>query len=71
MVIMKDKYKILRMQILKEVQDYIDNNDIYRVEFGHYEPPLDIKWVPLQTHRINIMEELNGLICNKSNNNKR
>lgn len=53
------KQESVRNKVLKEVQEYIDNNNIYQVEFGHYEPPLGYKWIPLTTHRINLEEALN------------
>jgi len=42
----------------ERIQKYIDENSIYKVEFGHYEPPLGMKWIPLKTHRIDIKEAL-------------
>ena len=48
-----------RKDVVEKLQEYIDNNNVYRVEFGHYEPPLNTKWTPLQTHRVNIMEVFN------------
>ena len=48
-----------RLRTLRDVQGWIDANNVYRVEFGHYEPPLMMKWIPLQTHRINLEEVLN------------
>ncbi len=43
-----------RDKILAEVQEWIDNNNVYQVEFGHYED--GYKWVPLKTKRINLRE---------------
>lgn len=42
----------------EEIQTFIDENNIYQVEFGHYEVPLKTKWVPLKTHRVNIVEDI-------------
>jgi len=46
----------IRFSERQRIQDYIDKNSIYQVEFGHYEQPLEFKWIPLKTHRINILE---------------
>jgi len=43
--------------LLARVQRYIDDNSVFRVEFGHYE---GIKWISLKTHRINIGEAFNA-----------
>ena len=48
----------IRLDERKRIQQYIDGNNIYQVEFDHYEPPLGIKWIPLKTHRINLEEVL-------------
>lgn len=44
-----------QLSILEKVQEYIDNNNIFRVEFGHYD---GIKWIPLKTIKVDIMEVL-------------
>ena len=48
----------IRLDERQKIQRYIDESNIYQVEFGHYEPPLGMKWTPLKTHRINILEDL-------------
>ena len=48
----------IRLDEKQRIQKFIDENNIYQVEFGHYELPLMMKWIPLKTHRINIMEVL-------------
>jgi hypothetical protein len=40
-------------RIAEGIEKYIDENSIYQVIFEHYE---GIKWIPLQTKRINISE---------------
>ena len=45
--------KEIRLDERRKLQDYIDNNNIYQVEFGHYEA---IVWIPLKTKRVNILE---------------
>lgn len=52
------KVKEARKQERERIQRYIDENSIYRVEFEHYEPPLNVKWIPLLTHKINLKEEI-------------
>lgn len=47
----------IRLDERQKVQKYINENNIYQVEFGHYEPPLKTRWIPLKTHRINIEED--------------
>ena len=54
------EYQELREKILSEVQAWIEVNNVYKVEFGHFEPPLKTKWIPLGTKRINVKEALNG-----------
>lgn len=54
----------IRLDERQKIQKSIDENNIFRVEFGHYEQPLGTKWIPLKTHRINIMEEV--LKCRKN-----
>ena len=49
----------IRLDERQKIQKYIDENNIYKVEFGHYELPLGMKWIPLKTKRINLEEELN------------
>ena len=52
-----------QLKVLEMVQKYIDKNNVYQVEFGHYDnsPPHGYgKWVPCQTHRINIKEVFSG-----------
>ena len=44
----------IRIEERQKVQKYIDENNIYQVEFGHYEPPLGMKWIPLKTYRVNL-----------------
>lgn len=44
-----------RGQILAAIEEYCKDNDIYQVEFGHYE---EIWWVPLKTKRVNLVEVL-------------
>jgi len=39
---------------IKKIQKYIDVNNIYQVEFGHYEKPLGMKWIPLQTKKVHL-----------------
>jgi len=46
----------IRLDERQKIQKYIDENNIYQVEFEHYEPPLLMKWIPLKTHRISIEE---------------
>lgn len=46
----------IRLDERQEIQKYIDENNVYLVEFGHYDPPLNMKWIPLKTHRINLEE---------------
>jgi len=46
----------IRLDERQRIQKYIDENNIYQVEFGHYEPPLMMKWIPLKTNRINLEE---------------
>ena len=46
----------IRVDERKKIQRYIDANNIYQVEFGHYEPPLGMKWIPLKTYRIKLEE---------------
>jgi len=48
----------IRLDERQKIQKYIDENNVYQVEFGHYEPPLMMKWIPLKTNRINILETL-------------
>lgn len=48
----------IRLDERHKIQKYMDGNNIYQVEFGHYEPPLMMKWIPLKTTRINLEEEL-------------
>lgn len=48
----------IRQDERHKIQKYIDENNIYQVEFGHYEAPLYMKWIPLKTHRINLEEIL-------------
>ena len=50
----------IRLDERQKIQKYIDENNIYQVEFGHYEPPLMMKWIPLKTKRINLEEEINA-----------
>jgi len=49
----------IRLDERQKIQKYIDENNIYQVEFGHYESPLGIKWIPLKTKRINLEEGIN------------
>ena len=49
----------IRLDERQKIQRYIDENNIYQVEFGHYEPPLMMKWIVLKTHRINLEEVFN------------
>ena len=46
----------IRLDEWRKIQKYINENNIYQVEFGHYEPPLMMKWIPLKTNRINLEE---------------
>ena len=46
----------IRADERQKMQKYIDENNIYQVEFGHYEPPLMMKWIPLKTKRIKLEE---------------
>ena len=46
----------IRLEERQKMQKYIDENNIYQVEFGHYD--YSDKWVPLRTKRINILEVL-------------
>ena len=48
----------IRCDERRKIQKYIDENNIYQVEFGHYELPLNAKWIPLKTHRVNLKEAL-------------
>ncbi len=43
-------------QAIERIQRYIDENHIYRVEFGHYDTLG--QWTPLKTRRINLLEEV-------------
>ena len=49
----------IRLDERRKIQKYIDENNVYQVEFGHYEPPLNMKWIVLKTHRINLEEVFN------------
>lgn len=50
--------ELTRKELVEWIQKYIDENNIYQVEFGHYEPPLNTKWIPLKTYRVNLKEAL-------------
>ena len=53
------KEEEIRLDERQKLQKYIDENGIYRVEFGHYDytnPNPHYWWIPLKTHRINILE---------------
>ena len=53
----------IRRELLTEIQSWIDANNIYQVEFGHYDnsPPHSYGgWVPLKTKRINVKEIFNA-----------
>jgi len=52
----------IRLDERQRIQKYIDENNIYQVIFGHYEAPLGMRWIPLETKRINIVEALSGHI---------
>uniref|UniRef100_A0A6M3JMA0 Uncharacterized protein n=1 Tax=viral metagenome TaxID=1070528 RepID=A0A6M3JMA0_9ZZZZ len=41
------------LKALSDIQEYIDKNNIYRVEQGHYE---EQQWIPLKTHKVNLPE---------------
>ncbi len=47
----RELLKAQEAETLKEVQRYIDENNIYRVEFGHYD---GINWIPLKTIKVDI-----------------
>jgi hypothetical protein len=40
----------------EKIQKYIGTNNVYQVEFGHYENL--IQWVPMRIKRVNISEIL-------------
>jgi hypothetical protein len=42
-------------EFAEKVQKYIDDNNVYQVVFEHYE---GIKWIPIQTKKVNIKEAL-------------
>ena len=46
----------IRINERQKIQKYIDENNIYQVDFGHYEQPLGIKWIPLKTKRVILKE---------------
>ena len=51
----RDRELEIRRDEMERVQKWIDENNVYQVEFGHYED-LGTKWIPLKTRRINIKE---------------
>lgn len=59
----------IRLDERQKIQGYIDENNIYQVEFGYYDYAERGygQWIPLKTHRINIMEVLDNGV---PNNNK-
>lgn len=52
----KGEFYPRKPDIFEMTYEPVDGNNVYQVEFGHYEPPLNTKWIPLKTHKINIME---------------
>jgi len=49
----------IRFDERQRIQKFIDDNNIYQVEFGHYDYLGDNPyywWIPLKTHRIKIEE---------------
>ncbi len=48
----------IRLDERRRIQDWIDKNDVYKVVLGHYKPPLGMKWIPIQTKQINLMEDM-------------
>lgn len=53
----------LRLQVLQEVQDYIDAHNIYRLTWPYYDysnPNPYYWWHPLKWEKINIVEALNA-----------
>jgi len=45
------------LALIEKIQNYIDDNNIYQVVFGHYDES-GSNWVSLKTNRINIVEVL-------------
>ena len=50
----------IRLDEKRKIQSYIDKNNVYQVDFGHYEEPLKMKWIPLQTKKVNILGAINA-----------
>ena len=49
----------IRLDERQKIQRYIDENNIYQVEFAHYDYSGDNPyywWIPLKTYRINLEE---------------
>jgi len=53
----------IRLGERQKIQKYIDENNIYQVEFEHYDYSEKAygQWVPLKTKRVNIVEVLNEI----------